>query len=74
MNYLSVRRFFLTATTHSRSLRAFVLLMLLGSFPMLAQDQTITGTVTEVDGSPLPGVTVALKGTTRGANTDAAGT
>ncbi|XWW45764.1 SusC/RagA family TonB-linked outer membrane protein [Fibrella sp. USSR17] len=74
MNNLSVRRFFQTAVaTCSSSFNAFVVLLLLGTFPALAQDQTITGTVSEVDGSPLPGVTVALKGTTRGANTDATG-
>ncbi|MBO0947614.1 SusC/RagA family TonB-linked outer membrane protein [Fibrella forsythiae] len=74
MNYLSVRRFFQTAAaTCNSSLKAFMVLMLLGSYPVLAQDQTITGTVTEVNGSPLPGVTVALKGTTKGANTDATG-
>ncbi|MEZ0486299.1 SusC/RagA family TonB-linked outer membrane protein [Fibrella aquatica] len=75
MNYLFVSRFFQTAvTTCSSSFKAFVVLMLLGALPALAQDQSITGVVTEVDGSPLPGVTVALKGSTRGANTDATGT
>lgn len=75
MYYLSLRRFFQTAvTTYTSSFKAFVVLMLLGTLPALAQDQTITGTVMEVDGSPLPGVTVALKGTTKGSNTDATGT
>jgi TonB-dependent starch-binding outer membrane protein SusC len=40
----------------------------------LAQDKTITGRVTASgDGSAMPGVSVVLKGTTRGANTDADG-
>ena len=75
MDNLYIRRFLqTTASICSRSFNAFVVLIVLGTFPALAQDQTVTGTVTEVDGSPLPGVTVALKGTTRGANTDATGT
>lgn len=74
MNYLSVRRFFQKAmATYTGSLGAFMVLILLGTVPAFAQDQSITGTVTEADGSPLPGVTVALKGTTKGANTDATG-
>lgn len=35
-----------------------------------AQQQTITGTVTDEDGLPLPGVNVLLKGTTSGVQTD----
>ena len=39
-----------------------------------AQERTITGTVTSSDdGTTLPGVSVVVKGTTRGANTDADG-
>lgn len=42
--------------------------------PVLAQDRTVTGRVTSAeDGSAIPGVSVVLKGTTRGANTDASG-
>ena len=40
-----------------------------------AQDRQVTGRVTAAeDGSPIPGVNVAIKGTTRGATTDANGT
>ncbi|WP_461081943.1 SusC/RagA family TonB-linked outer membrane protein [Spirosoma flavus] len=40
-----------------------------------AQDRRISGKVTSAeDNLPLPGVSVVLKGTTRGANTDASGT
>jgi TonB-linked SusC/RagA family outer membrane protein len=40
-----------------------------------AQDRQVTGTVTAAeDGSPIPGVNVAIKGTTRGTTTDANGT
>lgn len=38
-----------------------------------AADQTISGTVTDEKNQPLPGVTVAIKSTTRGTTTDAAG-
>ncbi|WP_299754663.1 TonB-dependent receptor [uncultured Pontibacter sp.] len=37
------------------------------------QEQTVRGTVTDGSGSPLPGVTVVVKGTTRGTSTDASG-
>ncbi len=35
-----------------------------------AQEQTVTGTVTDESGMPLPGVNVVIKGTTRGTQTD----
>ena len=42
--------------------------------PAMAQNKTVTGKVTDAkDGSPLPGVTITLKGTTTGTNTDATG-
>jgi TonB-linked SusC/RagA family outer membrane protein len=42
--------------------------------PAMAQNKTITGKVTDSkDGSAMPGVSVAVKGTTIGANTDVAG-
>ncbi len=37
------------------------------------QQATVTGTVTDDNGQPLPGVTVVVKGTTRGTTTDADG-
>jgi hypothetical protein len=47
-------------------------LFLFGS--LWAQDRTVSGTVTsEDDGTPLAGVSVIVKGTTRGVNTDATG-
>lgn len=50
-------------------------LLFLFSFPVLAQDVAITGTVTSAeDGSTLPGVNIAVKGTTRGTSTNAEGT
>jgi hypothetical protein len=39
-----------------------------------AQDQVVTGKITDaVDGQPLPGVNVAVKGTSKGTITDVAG-
>lgn len=39
----------------------------------LAQQNAVTGTVTDTDGQPLPGVTVAIKGTTQGTVTNVDG-
>ncbi len=45
--------------------------LLLGSFPLIAQNKTVTGTVTSsTDSSPLPGVNVLVQGTTNGTQTD----
>ncbi|MBC3791036.1 SusC/RagA family TonB-linked outer membrane protein [Spirosoma utsteinense] len=50
------------------------LLILLFCLPALAQDVAVSGRVTSSDdGSALPGVSVQVKGTTRGATTDANG-
>ncbi|NNE75814.1 MAG: TonB-dependent receptor plug domain-containing protein, partial [Pricia sp.] len=44
---------------------------LLGSVSLIAQNKTVTGTVTSsTDGSPLPGVNVLVQGTTNGTQTD----
>ncbi len=53
----------------------FSLIMFLGcTLSMIAQDRRITGkVVSAVDGSPLPGVSVQVKGTGKGASTDATG-
>lgn len=52
-----------------------ILLMLLGAFARLsAQDISVSGTViSDDDGSPLPGVSVLVKGTTQGAVTNLEG-
>ncbi|AUD04819.1 SusC/RagA family TonB-linked outer membrane protein [Spirosoma pollinicola] len=50
------------------------LLSLLFCLPLLAQDAAVTGRVTSSDdGSGLPGVSVVVKGTTRGTTTDVNG-
>ena len=50
----------------------FISLGLLSSFA-LAQERTVTGTVTFEDGDPLPGVNVIAQGTTSGVSTDVDG-
>ncbi|GAB3497611.1 SusC/RagA family TonB-linked outer membrane protein [Spirosoma knui] len=58
-------------------MRKFLLaqfILCLFAIPLLAQDLVITGKVTSSeDGSALPGVNISVKGTTRGATTDAEG-
>ncbi|HYG01035.1 MAG TPA: von Willebrand factor type A domain-containing protein [Chryseosolibacter sp.] len=52
---------------------AFIMLLSLLSFDMI-QDRTITGTVISADdNSPLPGINIVLKGTTKGTVTDQQG-
>ncbi|MDZ7900055.1 MAG: TonB-dependent receptor [Arcicella sp.] len=59
----------------NKRLLLFNLLLFLGySLSMVAQDRRITGkVVSAADGSPLPGVSVQVKGTTKGASTGADG-
>ncbi|MBU2946822.1 SusC/RagA family TonB-linked outer membrane protein [Zobellia uliginosa] len=47
------------------------LVLIMGTHPILAQDKTVTGTVTDAnDGMPLPGVNVLVQGSTTGTQTD----
>ncbi|MVM28765.1 SusC/RagA family TonB-linked outer membrane protein [Spirosoma sp. HMF4905] len=59
-------------------MRKFLLTQLLLCFfaiPLLAQNRAITGKITSSeDGSPLPGVTILLKGTNQGTTTSSDGT
>lgn len=49
-------------------------ILCLFAIPLMAQDQVITGKVTSAeDSSPLPGVNITVKGTSRGTSTDATG-
>jgi TonB-linked SusC/RagA family outer membrane protein len=53
------------------SLRGFFMVVLLFSInPVLAQQKTISGTVTAEDGLPLPGANIIIKGTAEGTQTD----
>ncbi|PLK46210.1 TonB-dependent receptor [Emticicia sp. TH156] len=57
-----------------KSLLSSLLLVLFWSVQVFAQDKTVTGKVTSSDdGSPLPGVSVTLKGSTKGTTTNADG-
>ncbi|MXV50148.1 SusC/RagA family TonB-linked outer membrane protein [Pedobacter sp. HMF7647] len=59
-----------------RITQVFFMACMLLIFPVLlyAQDIQVTGKVTaKSDGAPLPGVSVTVKGTTRGTSTDASG-
>jgi len=51
----------------------FVFAMLLSWQFTQAQNRSVSGTVSDASGSPLPGVSVTVKGTTQGAITDASG-
>ena len=53
---------------------ATVLCLMIIAFSAIAQKRVITGTVTDPEGSPVPGVNVILKGTTTGTATDETGT
>jgi TonB-linked SusC/RagA family outer membrane protein len=47
-----------------------LLIFMLGIIHVQAQDKTVTGTVFDETGGPLPGATVTIKGTTKGVSTD----
>ncbi|GAB4054754.1 SusC/RagA family TonB-linked outer membrane protein [Spirosoma litoris] len=49
------------------------MILLVGNSVAWAQGRTVTGTVTDPAGASLPGVSVQIKGTQRGTNTDAEG-
>ncbi len=46
------------------------LLLIFGFYPMLAQEITVSGVVSDENAAPLPGVNVVEKGTTNGTSTD----
>jgi TonB-dependent starch-binding outer membrane protein SusC len=56
-----------------KRLQFFFLLLLISTISLLAQEQTVTGQVTDAKENPLPGVNVLIKGTRRGTATDAMG-
>jgi TonB-linked SusC/RagA family outer membrane protein len=51
----------------------FLLLVFSASTAVLAQDRKVTGKVTEADGSPIPGVNVALRGVPSNVSTNSNG-
>ena len=54
-------------------LTVLAMVLLLGNQAAWAQERNVTGKVTDATGSVLPGVSIQVKGTTRGANTNADG-
>ncbi|PKA98537.1 TonB-linked SusC/RagA family outer membrane protein [Flavobacteriaceae bacterium MAR_2009_75] len=50
--------------------RGILFLLFFTSLSLFAQKQTITGTVTSVDGEPIPGANIVQKGTTNGTVSD----
>ena len=48
----------------------FVFTLSFLALPIFAQNQEVKGTVTDSDDQPIPGVTVAIEGTSRGTTTD----
>ncbi|MFN8341443.1 MAG: TonB-dependent receptor [Cyclobacteriaceae bacterium] len=52
---------------------SLLLVLLFSSFAVLAQDRSVSGTVKDEQGSPMPGVNVVVKGTSTGTATDASG-
>jgi TonB-linked SusC/RagA family outer membrane protein len=52
---------------------SWLLILLLTTFNALGQSQTLRGRITDGTGSPLPGVTVLVKGTENGTATDSEG-
>ena len=56
-----------------KHLLSFLLLFLLATGSLRAQDRPITGTLRDEQGQPMPGANVVIKGTTRGTTTDAVG-
>ena len=56
-----------------RSFTMFLMLLSCVSFSALAQDITVSGKVTGSDGDGIPGVTVQVKGTSKGTQTDLEG-
>ncbi|MGA1361196.1 MAG: carboxypeptidase-like regulatory domain-containing protein, partial [Gemmatimonadaceae bacterium] len=53
-----------------RRFLAVMMGMLLFAAPLLAQEKVVTGKVTSEQGTPLPAVTVLIKGSTTGVQTD----
>ena len=64
----------LERTKHWKKALMAIALMVLCSFHGLAQERTVSGTVNDDSGEPLPGTNVVIKGTTTGTVTDFNGT
>lgn len=56
-----------------KKLSATAVLLLMLTSVILAQDRTVSGTVSDGSGNPMPGVNVVIKGTSSGTTTDGSG-
>ena len=56
-----------------KTLQMLLFFLVIMAIPSLAQEKSVTGKITADDGTVLPGVSVVIKGTTKGTNTDADG-
>jgi TonB-linked SusC/RagA family outer membrane protein len=56
-----------------RTLQLLFFFWVFTTIPSFAQENVVTGKVTSEDGSALPGVTISIKGTNKGTNSDANG-
>ena len=56
-----------------RKLLMLLTMLVCGSMLAFAQTRTVTGTITDANGLPVPGATVAVKGVKGGTSTDANG-
>ncbi len=56
-----------------KKLSATAVMLLMLASVVLAQDRTVSGTVSDGSGSAMPGVNVVIKGTSNGTTTDASG-
>ena len=65
--------FWINLKHHSRTACTLAAILLLATHNLLAQDVLISGTIKEPNGDPLPGVSIAIKGTTRGTQSDSQG-
>jgi TonB-linked SusC/RagA family outer membrane protein len=68
-NYVMMKKFNFIETGGLRKI-AFIFCVCCSSFSLLAQNVNITGVVKDDKGEPIGGVTVVVKGTTRGVITD----
>lgn len=64
---------FLTKTQYMRRILLLTMLLLVGNFLLLAQTKSITGTVRDDMGSPVPFATISEKGTRNAVSADAEG-
>ena len=56
--------------TMKENILKFLFVLMCCSSSLWAQEKTVTGVVTDESKTPLPGVNVVIKGTTRGVSTD----